>query len=238
MVDEVMYHCNAEGVAHDTTASGNVTCVQGGRVYYTCPTCDITERVGSYVMPKGHDWDDNHVCKKCGFEGIDINTGMIRFGTVDNPMPAGKVPKYYFSPKGSYPYAFVSMDGRTELTWSGDATLNDDGTMRDLFMGWTNLKGIGHAFVHFEGKGNYYGTHTMEYIIVPRSVTNLRVDEVITTDPNTSDSAITSESAITSPGATTDSGVIAPISKSNASAVLSWDKADGADYYRVYQIFL
>jgi len=206
----VMYHCDSSGNAHSTIANGTVTCIRGARIRYTCPTCNITQNVGDYVMPKGHTWDDNYVCTDCGHVGVDINDGTIDFGHVDNPRQSTTVPKYYYRVGGVRPSTHVTFDGRTALTWSNDANLNSDGTMKDLYIHWTNDRGIGKAYVNFRGKGNYYGTAKLEYIIVPNDVKNLRVSVVTS-------SAITTSEAI-------------------ATATLTWDTALGAGYYRVYSL--
>jgi len=194
-----MYHCHADGDAYTVSVSNPVTCVKGGQITYTCKNCSQTHK-SAFIFPEGHDWDADFKCRisGCGTKGIDISTAIVDFGTVENPRGKDTVPNYGQMPGGYRPLTFVSFDGKTALTKSNDATLNDDGTMRDLYISWTNDKGIGKAYVHYTGKGNYYGERTLEYTLSPANVTSFKA----------------------TPGVN--------------SITLTWDKAAGAESYRVY----
>ncbi len=195
-----MYHCHADGDAYTVSVSNPVTCVKGGCITYTCNNCKGTTK-SAFIFPEGHDWDANFKCRIHGCEtiGKDISTATINFGTVENPRTATTTPRYEHKAGGIRPSTYVTFDGKTALTWSNDANLNSDNTMRDLYISWTNDKGVGKAYVNFNGKGNYYGEGKLEYIILPASVTNFKAQ----------------------PGVN--------------SITLTWDKASGADYYRVYK---
>ena len=176
--DDVAYHCHEDGYAHVANVKDSSSCTKGGRLTYTCTTCGKKETVGNYVMPNGHDWDEDHVCRICGIAGMDIADVEIGFGSIDKPVASNPIPRYYYQASGVRPRFYATMNGRTNLTYSGDATLNDDGTMRDLYITWENYKGIGTARIHITGKGDYYGSHTLTYHIIPNNVTNLAVTAV------------------------------------------------------------
>ena len=197
--ENVTYHCHEDGYAFVADVDDPITCVKGGRIAYACDKCGAKETSGDFLMPNGHTWDENHICIVCGKAGKNIADAEVNFGTIDNPRTSITIPKYYYLNGGVRPGTYVTFDGVYALTKSNDNTLNSDGTMRDLYVSWTNNKGIGKAYVEFVGRGDYYGTATLEYHIVPNDVKNLRVTEM------------------------TDNSV-----------TLTWDKAAGADYYRLY----
>lgn len=194
IVGDAMYHCHTDGAVYSTTVNNPVTCTKGGVVSYNCNNCSVAHR-SAFVFPEGHDWDDNHKCYVCGTQGRDIAEATINFGTIGN----NKGSSYYSEKGGVRPSTYVTFDGKTALTWSNDANLNSDNTMRDLYISWTNDKGIGKAYVNFIGKGDYYGERKLEYTIWPAMVSNVRVEAGIN------------------------------------SITLTWDKAAGADKYRIYK---
>ena len=186
IIGDGMYHCHEAGDAYITTVNNPVTCVTGGTIVYTCTQCKQTEK-SAFVYPEGHDWDVNYKCRRpdCGVQGKDIANATIGFGTVTNPRdPNAGTPNYEQSFKsgtqsiqGVRPTTHVTFDGKTALTYSNDANLNADNTMRDLYIYWTNDKGIGKAYVHYTGKGNYYGEgKTLMYNILPASVKNFKAE--------------------------------------------------------------
>ena len=174
-----------EGHIHTPGAEATCTTAQ------TCKKCKTAERIGDYVMPIGHDWDENHVCKRenCGVRGKSIAKATVNFGTIDDPRTATTIPRYFYQTGGVRPNFYVTMDGETALTWSSDANVNADHSMKDLFVSWNNDEGIGHVVMTIEGKGNYYGTRTLEYYIIPRNPTNLVTSNVTSTSVKLSWSA-------------------------------------------------
>lgn len=205
MIVSDMYHSGTDGYAYKAVINDPTTCVKGGYKTYYCAECRKSQRIGDYIMPKGHDWDADHVCHTCGFKGIDINTleaGFIISG-IEKPVntndPNKYVPKYYYATGGVRPSTYIKYNGQ-KLTWSNDANVNEDGSLRDLYVSWPNDKTVGTAKVSFEGKGNYYGTRTLDYVIVPNDVKNLKATKV-----------------------------------DDSTVKLSWDKALGAGYYRLYE---
>ena len=198
LVGDKMYHFHENGDAYETTQTNPITCVKGGVITYACSNC-LNKHESAFIFPEGHDWDDSYKCIICKTQGKDISKATINFGTVDNPRTSTSIPNYEQTSIGMRPSTYVSFDGKTALTWSNDANLNSDNTMRDLYISWTNDKGIGKAYVNFLGKGSYYGEDTLMYNILPASVTNFKA----------------------TPGVD--------------SVTLSWDKAPGAEYYRLYK---
>jgi len=180
-VGDKTYHCHSDGTAHTAQIKNAATCTKGNWPSYYCTNCKVTERAGDYQMPNGHDWDANHKCKVCGFMGLNLEDSIHGLGTLADPWTSSSVPMYNYNASGVHPYFHVSFDGKTELDWSSGAALNDDGTMKDLLVSWTNHKGIGKAYVNIVGKGDYYGELNLEYHIVPRSVTNLKASDITET---------------------------------------------------------
>ena len=166
------YHYHSDGYVYEGTFKRNTTCIKGAWPTYTCHTCNTVTRAASYAFPDGHTWDANHKCTICGTVGIDITKALKGFGKLDSPTTN---PRYYFQKGGVRPSFFVSMDGKTTLTYSNDNNVNSDHTMRDLYVSWINDDGIGKAVMNITGRGNYYGETYLEYTIVPNDVTDLTV---------------------------------------------------------------
>ena len=183
LVGEDMYHFHAEGDAYIASEKSPVTCIKGGRITYKCTQCSETHK-SAFVSPEGHEWDAEYKCRICGVVGRDINEATFGFGTVDNPRdPNADTPRYEQSSIGVRPTTYVTFDGKTALTWSNDANLNSDNTMRDVYVSWVNDRGIGKAYINFRGKAGYYGEapQKLEYIILPASVTDLTATAGMTT---------------------------------------------------------
>ncbi len=175
LVGDTMYHCHDDGEACITTVKNPITCVKGGVRTYTCTQCATTNK-SAFVNPEGHDWDNNYKCHVCGTQGVDIATGLVRFGKIDSPRTSTSEPRYEQTTIGVRPSTHITFDEKTALTWSNDATLNSDHTMRDLYVSWTNDRGIGKAYVNFTGKGNYYGEAQLTYSILPANVKNFKAE--------------------------------------------------------------
>lgn len=171
LVGDKMYHFHENGDAYTTSDNDPITCVKGGIIEYTCTNCENTHK-SDFIFPQGHEWDENYKCRICGTVGKDISTATIGFGTISTP----KSSSYYHEPGGVRPTTYVTFDGKSTLTWSNDANLNSDNTMKDLYISWTNDKGIGKAYVNFTGKGDYYGEAKLEYTISPAQAPNLKAN--------------------------------------------------------------
>lgn len=174
-VGEDRYHSCADGYAYVTTASDSRTCVTGGYITYTCPGCKATDK-SDFQRPVDHKWDDNHICTVCHTKGIDINSKEVVFmlGTPENPRDLTSIPSYYYSGSGVRPGSFAKR-GDYVLTQNNDANLID-GRIPDLYVQWPDSKNVGKAEIKCEGRGDYYGSKTLSYIIVPNDVKNLKCE--------------------------------------------------------------
>lgn len=176
-VVDKMYHSCADGYAYETKTTTTLTCVKGGHETYTCPTCSKTQS-SEFLYPNGHDWNDQHVCTTCGFEGINIadtSKVVFRFEGTDS-----KEPRYYYQPGGVRPTS-SGKHGDHVLTTTNDANLTNEAEMRDAYVYWPDNKDIGKARIIYEGRGNYYGEATLTYYIVPNDVKTVSVSQVTET---------------------------------------------------------
>lgn len=169
------YHACANGYAYVTGQSDSRTCVTGGYITYTCPECGAKDR-SDFQRPVDHKWDDNHTCTVCHTKGIDINSEEVVFklGTPENPRNLTSIPSYYYSGSGVRPGSFAKR-GDYVLTQNNDANLIN-GRIPDLYVQWPDSKNVGKAEIKCEGRGDYYGSKTLTYIIVPNDVKNLKCE--------------------------------------------------------------
>lgn len=172
---EDRYHSCADGYAYVTTQNDSRTCVTGGYITYTCPGCKATDK-SDFQRPVDHKWDDNHICTVCHTKGIDINSEEVVFmlGTPENPRDLTSIPSYYYSGSGVRPGSFAKR-GDYVLTQNNDANLIN-GRIPDLYVQWPDSKNVGKAEIKCEGRGDYYGSKTLSYIIVPNDVKNLKCE--------------------------------------------------------------
>ena len=169
------YHACANGYAYVTGQSDSRTCVTGGYITYTCPECGAKDR-SDFQRPVDHKWDDNHICTVCHTKGIDINSEEVVFklGTPEKPRDLTPIPSYYYSGSGVRPGSFAKR-GDYILTQNNDANLIN-GRIPDLYVQWPDSKNVGKAEIKCEGRGDYYGSKTLTYIIVPNDVKNLKCE--------------------------------------------------------------
>lgn len=172
---ESRYHACANGYAYVTAQSDSRTCVTGGYITYTCPECGAKDR-SDFQRPVDHKWDDNHICTVCHTKGIDINSEEVVFklGTPEKPRDLTPIPSYYYSGSGVRPGSFAKR-GDYVLTQNNDANLIN-GRIPDLYVQWPDSKNVGKAEIKCEGRGDYYGSKTLTYIIVPNDVKNLKCE--------------------------------------------------------------
>lgn len=172
---ESRYHACANGYAYVTAQSDSRTCVTGGYITYTCPECGAKDR-SDFQRPVDHKWDGNHICTVCHTKGIDINSEEVVFklGTPEKPRDLTPIPSYYYSGSGVRPGSFAKR-GDYVLTQNNDANLIN-GRIPDLYVQWPDSKNVGKAEIKCEGRGDYYGSKTLTYIIVPNDVKNLKCE--------------------------------------------------------------
>ena len=176
-----IFHSCANGYAYKAVHTDDRTCTKGGRTKDTCPKCNATQE-SQFLNAEGHAWDENHICKKCQFQGIDIAGAdvVFKFGTPENPRDLEPTPQYAFRDGGVRPSSFAKH-GDHVLTSSNDNNTGSDGVTRDLYVQWPENKYIGTATIRYEGRGNYYGEKVLTYRILPDSVTTLTVQDVTET---------------------------------------------------------
>ena len=177
MVGENRYHSCADGYAYVTTQSDSRTCVTGGYITYTCSGCGTTDR-SDFQRPLDHKWNDDHVCTVCKTKGIDIagEEVVFKFGSPDNPRELEPVPRYYYLEGGVRPGSFAKR-GDYVLTQSNDANLINN-RIPDLYVEWPGSKDVGQVSVTITGRGDYYGTKTLTYEIIPNDVKDLKCTAV------------------------------------------------------------
>ncbi len=177
MVRENRYHSCADGYAYVTTQSDSRTCVTGGYITYTCSGCGTTDR-SDFQRPLDHKWNDDHVCTVCKTKGIDIagEEVVFKFGSPDNPRELKPVPRYYYLEGGVRPGSFAKR-GDYVLTQSNDANLINN-RIPDLYVEWPGSKDVGQVSVTITGRGDYYGTKTLTYEIIPNDVKDLKCTAV------------------------------------------------------------
>lgn len=179
---EDILHAGENGLLHKTTTKDTATCKEDGHIVATCDVCGTTYK-GAYTYSKGHTWDENHVCTVCGTVGINMEDVTLSLN--------GK----YWEYTGSNIRASANATyGDYKLVASSDRY----GT--DAYKTYSNNKNVGMGTVTFEGRGDFYGSKSIQFPIVPKSVTEITAEKVFST-----------------------------------SALVKWDAAAGAGYYRVYR---
>ena len=101
---------------------------------------------------------------------------MFKFGSPDNPRELEPVPGYYYLEGGVRPGSFAKY-GDYVLTQSNDANLINN-RIPDLYVEWPGSKDVGQVSVTISGRGDYYGTKTLIYEIVPNDVKDLKCTAV------------------------------------------------------------
>ena len=180
--DGMGYHCHEDGCLYEATINDSSACVKGGWITYVCKTCNNTPaRVGDYVFPQGHNWDDDYDCRICGHSGEDITKALkVKLSNGGKETDPGK--SYYYQNGGTRLGAYITFDGEYILTYSNDNNVIQEGPMthymKDLYVAWNNDRGIGKVTMTVNGRGNYYGITSMDYYIVPKEVESLTAKAV------------------------------------------------------------
>ena len=157
-IGEKMYHFGDDGIAHVTETVDTRTCTKYGWLETTCKTCGAVHHSAS-LWPEGHKWDDNHVCTKCGFVGRDISKAEVK--AYDAVYNGGSTPCYV---KATY-------EGQALTVKTSDAGV-------DGYVSYSNNTKVGYGTVTIRGMGDYYGTVSAQYKIVPPVVTGVSVTDV------------------------------------------------------------
>ena len=160
---EDMCHVAANGLIHSIVPLvDTATCLTNGQLKATCTECGDVYR-GQATWAKGHTWDESYVCTVCGTQGTDIANATLT------------VQYAYYSYTGNAirPYSEATYNG-TKLVASSDRY----GT--DAYISYENNLNIGVGTVTYEGRGNFYGSISKSFTIVPASVSTIRADRVDT----------------------------------------------------------
>ncbi len=143
-----MLHANEDGRLHQVTTTDSRTCTANGRVSAVCATCGAKYQ-GPALYRFGHDWDENHLCRRCGAAGKNLADLQV------NPVSA----RYLYRDSGVQPTPTV-YDGETRLE------LKSSAVAKDGVLTWYGHHRLGTAWVEVEGRGDYYGLLRMEYQII------------------------------------------------------------------------
>ncbi len=158
-IGEEMHHFGDDGIAHVTETVDTRTCTTPGCYLTTCKTCSATYR-GAGLWYKGHDWDENHVCRKCGFVGKDIANAVVKTGYA-----------VYNNGKSVACYVSATYEGEKLTVKTSDANV-------DGYVSYSNNTKVGLGTVTIRGMRDYYGTVSAQYKILPAGVTDAAVTDI------------------------------------------------------------
>lgn len=170
-IGEEVVHTATNGLLHDTISFTTETCTENGSRYAYCKVCDTTKSYGTNVKYHNHSYDENYHCTntyydenhqlhECGWTGVDINTLPVKLGFNYG---------YYKGNDGVRPSVTVT---------NGDITLIRQSTYGDYVAYYYNNVEIGVARVHLVAYNSYYGERDVFFEIRPRSVTEIKAEEV------------------------------------------------------------
>ena len=157
-IGEKMYHFGDDGIAHETETVDTRTCTTTGYYLTTCKTCHATYR-GAALWYEGHDWDENHVCTKCGFVGKDISKAVV------------KTSYAVYNGKNALCAVSATYEGEKLTVKTSDANV-------DGYVSYSNNTKVGLGTVTIRGMRDYYGTVSAQYKILPAGVMDAAVTDV------------------------------------------------------------
>lgn len=158
---EEMCHVAVNGLIHSIVPLvDTATCLTNGQLRATCTQCGDIYR-GQSTWAKGHTWDADHVCTVCGAQGINIAEAEL------------EVEYLYYS------YTGAAIRPRSEATYGGRILVaSSDRYGTDAYISYENNTNIGVGTVTYEGRGNFYGSISQTFTIVPASVSTIWADSV------------------------------------------------------------
>lgn len=154
-VGEETCHFGEDGIKHNTTTVDYRTCTKNGALVTTCE-CGATFTSGTR-WADGHNWDANHVCTKCGFEGIDINLAELTVYTSTMKDPRCAVKMTYNGETLRVRTSVVDCDG---------------------YVTYADNDKVGYGTVNIDGRSNFYGKVSAKYKILPAVVDSLTIGAV------------------------------------------------------------
>ena len=157
VIGEEIYHAGEDAILHQTKTYNTATCLKDG---YIMADCDCGEHyTGAKTYRKGHIWDEQHVCTVCGAQGKDLAKVTLKLDA--------KSWEY----TGKAIHASVSAyDGKYKLIATSSNYAND------AYISYEKNTNVGMGTVVFDGRGNYYGTKSIDFPIVPQSVKEIKVE--------------------------------------------------------------
>lgn len=172
MIKDKAYYFNADGEQQKVTVkkSKKTECTSNGYTIYYCETASDADgkeyRVGAGLNAPGHEYDDNYVCKTCGWKAIKLSECDITLKTT-RPSYTGEEVK---------PKVTVKKDGKVF------------NSHYDYRVSYSNNTDFGKATVTIDPNVKYYIDMTQvrssflpedavekSFTIVPEAVKNLKV---------------------------------------------------------------
>lgn len=178
-VGEEVLHAGVDGFLHNSETVLTTTCMEDGYLCVWCHDCGKFYQASPYRR-MGHIYDENHVCTReifdmsiwgyrpCGHVGKDVATLPLQL---------------------SYNYAYYTGKERkpsitiTDTLVDGSTyKLINQSTYGDFVASYSNNTEIGRATIVINtydlanGSGNYYGSRTEHFDIVPNNVETIRVN--------------------------------------------------------------
>ena len=155
-------HAGENGIIHECTTEDTATCLENGYLRSTCKCGEVYK--GASTWSKGHTWDEKYVCTVCHAKGKSIEN--VKFDVADK--------RWEYTGSAIRP-AITAKDGSYTLSASSDRY------GKDAYKSYSNNINVGKGKVTFEGRGNYYGSTSVEFPIVPKSVETVTAGTVYST---------------------------------------------------------
>ena len=155
-------HAGENGIIHECTTKDTATCLDNGYLRSTCECGEVYK--GASTWSKGHTWDEKYVCTVCHAKGKNIEN--VKFDVADK--------RWEYTGSAIRP-EITATDGSYTLSASSDRY------GKDAYKSYSNNINVGKGKVTFEGRGNYYGSTSVEFPIVPKSVETVTAGTVYST---------------------------------------------------------
>lgn len=154
--DEI-HHAGNDGILHNSTTHNTATCLEDGYIYAKC-TCGAANYYGANTYRTGHKWNDAYECTVCGAKGKNIEKVKLSLSKTT----------WEYTGKNIKP-SVVAKDGTYTLIARSDAN------GRDAYKSYKDNVNVGYGSVVLDGRGDYYGTTSIKFSIVPKSVENITI---------------------------------------------------------------
>lgn len=157
---EDICHAGDDGLIHKSETVDTATCLENGYLKSVCECNEVYQ--GNATWAKGHTWDENHVCTVCGTEGISLDE--VKFTL----------------PGSSWTYRGTAIKPGLTATY-GDYTLSISSDRRgtDGYKSYSNNINPGMGTITVEGRGDFYGSKSINFPILPAQVENVAAGEIL-----------------------------------------------------------